>query len=210
MEDVKAMPTSESRSDKLFSILFAMKHYKACLVRDAVDRSIAITKDQAIELPFSTDMKRFPDGTQLSAVIDRAKQPDKLDFSEDILAHCLHEMYSRIVASFDPRGYVLDSLFTKGTITNLERQQIGRLSEGRGAALLDILLTCGKPNAIEDFLETLFVSDKPAWTWIAVEVYKAAQEKVAAMFTTSMSGETNSVPMSQGGGASQSKPPDKH
>ena len=59
----------------------------------------------------------------------------------------------RIVASFDPKGYILDSLFEKGTITIQEKQQIERLSEGRGAALVDKLFLHRKPNAIAQFLE---------------------------------------------------------
>ena len=207
MNDVKALPSFKSRSDKLYSILSAKKHYNACLARETVERSVVKMANLAIDLPLNSDMELFTDGRQLSVANKRANQLDKDDFSEDILTLCLHEMYPRIAASFDPKGYVLGSLSAKGTITNIERHQIGRLSEGRGAALLDILLTSGKPNAIEDFLEALFVSDEPAWTWIAVEVYNAAHEKVASM---SMSGGASSVPMSQGREAFQSKQPDNH
>ena len=96
-------------------------------------------------------------------------------------------MYPRIVASFDPRGYILDSLFAMKTITIEEREQIEGLSERRSAALIDRLLTCNRPNAIAQFLEILSNDRKTSCKWIRDEVHKAAQEKLAFTAATSSS-----------------------
>ena len=107
-----------------------------------------------------------------------------------ILEQCVHEMYSRIVASFDPQGYILDSLFEKDTITIQDKQQIERLPEGRGAALVDRLFLHRKPNAIAQFLEIVSLSNEPAWMWIPNEVHKSAQEKFAILASSSGSERT--------------------
>ena len=65
-----------------------------------------------------------------------------------ILEQCVHDMYSKIVPSFDPQGYISDILFEKGTITIQEKQQIKRLPERRGAALVDRLFLDRKSNPI--------------------------------------------------------------
>ena len=103
----------------------------------------------------------------------------------DILEQCVHEMYSKIVAGFDPKGYILDSLFEKGTITIQEKQQIERLSEGRGAALVDKLFLSRNSDAIPKFLEIVSSSTEPAWKWIPDEVHQAAQEKFDSSLASS-------------------------
>ena len=121
-----------------------------------------------------------------------AKQ--NIQFPEDILRECVRQMYPRIVASFDPRGYILDSLFAKGTITGDERQQIERLPERRSAALVDLLYTCQRPNAIAKFLEVLSNDIVTTCEWISDEVRKAAQEKVGSTLTPALRIERSSVP----------------
>ena len=106
-----------------------------------------------------------------------------------MLGQCVHEMYSRIVASFDPKGYILDSLFEKDTITIQEKQQIERLPEGRGAALIDKLFLHRKPNAVAQFLDIVSLSNEPAWMWIPDEVHRAAQEKLAPTLALSSGSE---------------------
>ena len=120
----------------------------------------------------------------------------------DILEQCVQEMYSKIVAGFDPKGYILDNLFEKGTITIREKQQIERLPEGRGAALVDGLFLHQKPNAIDQFLGILIDSNEPAWEWIAVDVHRAAREKLASTVASCL--ERSSGPESQVRDASQS------
>ena len=102
-----------------------------------------------------------------------------------ILEQCVHEMYSRIVASFDPKGYILDSLFEEGTLTIQEKQQIERLPGGRGAALVDRLFLHRTPDAIAQYLEIVSLSNEPAWMWIPDEVHQAAQEKLASTLASS-------------------------
>ena len=109
---------------------------------------------------------------------------NQFDISEDILKQCLQEMYPRIIASFEPKGYILDSLFGKGSIKIHEKHKIEGLSEKRGAALVDMLLTCQRPNAIAQFLEILPVDEENACKWISDEVIKAAKEKVASSTST--------------------------
>ena len=108
---------------------------------------------------------------------------------ERILGQCVQDMYSKIVASFDPKGYILDSLFEKDTITIQEKQQIERLKEGRGAALIDRLFISQRSNAIAQFLEIVSSSNEPAWMWIPDEVLQAAQEKLASALTSSSGSE---------------------
>ena len=113
---------------------------------------------------------------------------------EDILRQCLQEMYPRIVVSFDPKGFILDSLFAKKTITLKEKRQIAGLpAEERGAELIDTLLTCHRPNAIAQFLEILSNDVKTFCKWIHDEVHKAAQEKVASKAASSLESITSSI-----------------
>ena len=81
-------------------------------------------------------------------------------YDDTILKQCLQEMYPRIVAGFDPKGFILDSLFAIKTITLEEKEQIEGLSERRSAALINRLLTCNRPNAIAQFLKILSNDDK--------------------------------------------------
>ena len=67
---------------------------------------------------------------------------NQFDISEDILRQWLQEMYPRIISSFEPKGYILDSLFGKGSIKIHEKQKTEGFSERRGAALVDMLLRC--------------------------------------------------------------------
>ena len=112
------------------------------------------------------------------------------NISEDILRQCLQKMYVKIVASFDPKGYILDSLFANGVLTIQERKRIEELPERRGAALLDTLLTCQKPKAIAQFLSILANDDQTSCKWIHDEVYKAANQNV---------GSTRLLPAESGG-----------
>ena len=101
---------------------------------------------------------------------------DKVEFPEEILRQSLQKMYPRIVSCLDPKGAILDTLFAPGTITIQEKRRIARMSEGRGAELIDMLLTCQRPNAVSQFLEILFVSEESAWKWIPDEVFKVASK----------------------------------
>ena len=114
-----------------------------------------------------------------------------------ILEQCVQDIYSKIVASFDPKGYILDILFEKGTITIQEKQQIERLTEGRGAALVDRLFLSKKPDAIFRFLEILIDSNKPAWKWIPEDVHRAAKEKLASTVESCLGSEERSSPESK-------------
>ena len=112
---------------------------------------------------------------------------NQFDIPEDILRQCLQEMYPRIIASFEPRGYILDSLFGKGSISINEKQHIEGLSERRGAALVDMLLICKRPNAIAKFLEILSVNEETSCKWISDELCKAARENIASSLAIEMS-----------------------
>ena len=115
-----------------------------------------------------------------------------------ILEQCVQKFYSKIVASFDPKGYILNSLFEKGTITIQEKQHIERLTEERGAALVDRLVLSRRPNAIAQFLEIVSSSNEPAWQWIPDDVHRAAQEKLASTLASSSGSERTVDPgMSQ-------------
>ena len=104
----------------------------------------------------------------------------------DIFRQCLHDMYPRIVASFDPKEYILDSLFAKNTITLKQKSPIAGLpKEERGAELIDTLLACNRPNAIAQFLEILSNDDKTSCKWIRDEVDKAAEKKIVSAVTSS-------------------------
>ena len=127
------------------------------------------------------------------------------DFPEDVLRECVQEMYPRIVASIDPKGYILDSLFAKGSITIPEKRRIGGLPEERGAELIDTLFTCQRPNALANFLEILSTSAEPAWEWIPMEVIKAAKEKVASTRKSPMGSERTSFQMNQDRGGLHSR-----
>ena len=88
------------------------------------------------------------------------------DFSEDILRKSVRQMYHEIVASFDPRGYILESLFAKGTITSTEKQQIEKMPERESAAaLVDKLYSCLRPQAIAQFLEILSDDERTSCKW---------------------------------------------
>ena len=103
------------------------------------------------------------------------------NISEDILRQCLQKMYPRIVASFDPKGFILDSLYAECAITMAEKRRIEGLPAGdRVRELIDTLLIYQRPNAITQFLEILSDNDKTSCKWIHDEVHKAAQEKVAS------------------------------
>ena len=102
------------------------------------------------------------------------------NISEDILRQCLQEIYPRIVTSFDPKGFILDSLFAKNTITLKEKRRIAGLpEEERAAELIDRLLDCHRPNAITQFLEILSNDDKTACKWIHDEVHKLPAKLLA-------------------------------
>ena len=109
-----------------------------------------------------------------------ATPEDESQFPEDILRDCVRQMYPRIVASFDPKWYLLDSLFAEGTITAGEKQQIERLPEKQSSALVDILYSCQRPNAIAQFLEVLSNDENTSCEWISDEIRKAAQKKVGS------------------------------
>ena len=107
-------------------------------------------------------------------------------------------MYPRIVASFDPKGFILDSLFAECAITLAEKRRIAGLpAEERGAELLDTLLACQRPNAIAQFLEILSNDDKTSCKWIHDEVHKAALEKVASALPSSLEIGGSSVSMNK-------------
>ena len=124
------------------------------------------------------------------------------DEYEAILRQCLQHMYSTIVASFDPKGYILDSLFAKGTISIQEKQRLERLPERRSAELVSGLLDSQSPNAISQFLEILSISNEPAWKWISDDVRRAAKEKLASTLALTSGNETSSGPVNQDRGAS--------
>ena len=104
---------------------------------------------------------------------------NNFDFPEDILRECVRQMYSSIVGNYESTGYVLNSLFERGTITKDEKQQIERLPERRSAALVDLLYTCHRPRAIAQFFEIISNNEMTVCKWITDDVYKTAQEKVA-------------------------------
>ena len=129
-----------------------------------------------------------------------------MDFSEDILRHCVQNIYSKIVVSFDPKGYILNNLFEKGTITMDEKLKIEELPERRrGAALVDMLYNCRRPNALARFVKIL--SKDTAYKWIAEEVLEAAERKVAfdQNLISSSGSESNSIQIDHGEEALQSK-----
>ena len=130
------------------------------------------------------------------------------DTYEAILKQCLQHMYSTIVASFDPKGFILDSLFAKGTISIQEKQQLERLPDRRSAELVSVLLDSRKPHAISQFLEILSISNEPAWKWISDDVHRAAKEKLASSNASSSESERHSGPMSQDREASHSNQTD--
>ena len=117
------------------------------------------------------------------------------DAYEFILKQCLQQMYSTIVAGFDPKGYILDSLFAKGTISVQEKQQLERLPDRKSAELVSVLLASRKPQAISQFLEIL--SNEPAWKWISDNVHTAAKEKLASSNASSSESERHPGMMSQ-------------
>ena len=126
------------------------------------------------------------------------------NISADILSQCLQGIYPRIVTSFDPKGFILDSLFAKNTITLKEKRRIAGLpAEERAAELLDTMLDCNRPNAIVQFLEILSNDDKTSCKWIHDEVHKAARQKLAS----SLENEISSDPMKQDREDVQSKNP---
>ena len=123
---------------------------------------------------------------------------NEFDFPEDILKQCVQGMYSSVVAGFDPTGYILNNLFEKGTITMEEKQKIEEVPERRrGAALVDLLLICRRPNAMAQFVKTLYLSEDSAYKWISEEVLKVAKEKVASVHTSSLGSESSSIRMNQ-------------
>ena len=90
-----------------------------------------------------------------------------MDFSEDILRHCVQNMYSKIVVRFDPKGYILNKLFEIGTITMDEKLNVEELPERRrGAALVDMLYNCRRPNALTQFVKILYSSEDAAYKLI--------------------------------------------
>ena len=124
---------------------------------------------------------------------------NKVDFPEEILRQNLQRMYPRIASCLDPKGAILDTLFANGTITIQEKRRIARMSEGRGAELIDMLLTCQRPNAVSQFLEILFLSEETAWKWIPDEVFK-----VASTLTSPLGIDLSSVQTRQGIKSTQS------
>ena len=130
------------------------------------------------------------------------------DKCENILRQCLQQMYSTIVARFDPKGYILDSLFAKGTISIREKQRLGRLPDRRSAELVSVLLDSRKPHAISQFLEILSISNEPAWKRISDDVHRAAKEKLASPNASSSESERHPGPMSQNREAWQSNQTD--
>ena len=124
--------------------------------------------------------------------------------NEDVLKKCLQQLYSGIVESFDPKGYILNSLFGTNTITLDEKRRIAGLPAGeRGAELIDRLLVSQRPNAITQFLEILSHDDMTSCKWISDKVHKAAQERVASTFPSSLETGESSVPINQYSGALQ-------
>ena len=109
----------------------------------------------------------------------------------------LKQMYSTIVARFDPKGYILDSLFAKGTISIQEKQRLEKLPDGRSAELVSVLLDSRRPNAISLFLKILTFSNEPAWKRISGDIHEAAK-------ASSLGSEKRSSPMSQDKEISQS------
>ena len=122
----------------------------------------------------------------------------RFDFSEDILRQCVQKMYSRIVVSFDPQGYILNKLFEEGMITMEEKQNIEELpGRRRGGALVDMLYKCRKPNAMAQFLKILYFHEDTAYKWISEEVLEAAKEMVDSVHNSSLGSEGNCIRMSQ-------------
>ena len=119
------------------------------------------------------------------------------DGYDDILRQCLQQMYSTIVARFDPKGYILDSLFAKGTISIHEKQRLERLPDRRSAELVSVLLE-SRPNAISQFLEILSISNEPAWERISEDVYRVAKEELASAHKPSLESGRRLDPMIEG------------
>ena len=127
-----------------------------------------------------------------------ATAANDFDFSEDILKQCVQEIYSSVVAGFDPTGYILNNLFEKSTITIDEKQKIEEVPERRrGAALVDLLLTCRRPNAMAQFVKTLHFSEDTAYKWIPENILKVAKRKVSSVHTTSLGSESRKAFQSQ-------------
>ena len=104
-------------------------------------------------------------------------------FSGNVYEKCIQKLFPVSTR----RGYILDSLFGQGTITNGEKQQIERLPERQSAAaLVDLLYSCQRPKAIAQFLEILSNDGMTTCKWITDEVHKTAQEKVASSLTPSL------------------------
>ena len=148
---------------------------------------------------------RFPIPTSVLNEIMGTTTDLSFEFSEDILRKCVQKMYSRIVVSFDPKGYILNKLFETGMITIEEKENIEKLPE-RGPALVNMLYKCRRPKAITRFLKILYFSDDAAYKWIPEAVLEVAKEMVDAVHESSLGIERrNSVQMSQEREALQSK-----